>query len=115
MTYTIPIPAGYVYVLYDIQVDVSIPFILDFTIYSDGTSWFSHWEIPSTWYWKVIGWPPTKSSTAIVTVNASAVDTVYDSEIVRYLRFKSADWEAFEENFLHPLEYYAKLVMEKEL
>jgi len=109
------VPTGRVWVSYDLQVDVSSPFELLVAAYLDNDLWVGHAGMPATWKWKVIGWDDFHDNITITTFNRSPVDDVYFSLIGRFLEFEKKNWEEFKENFLHPLEYYAKTIMEQKL
>lgn len=114
-TQPIPVPAGYVLVPYDLQVDVSVPFNLQIYTYLDNTAYFIHLALPSTFNWRSLGWQDVHDSILFRLVNTSAVSTIEWSLIIRYIRFPKERWDQFEENILHPLQYYAKILMEKEI
>lgn len=109
------VPTGRVWVSYDFQVDSSLPFEFLVAVYFDNHLWVGHAGMPATWKWKIIGWDDFHDNITISAFNRSPVDDAYFSLIGRFLEFEKKHWEEFKENFLHPLEYYAKGIMERKL
>ena len=109
------IPTGRVWVPYHWQIDNSLPFELWGQAYFDEVRWLNYYYIPSTYKDAFIGWDPIFSSIRVYLQSLSLLDRAYFSLMGKFLEFTTVRWNEFKENFLHPLEYYATIIMEQKL